>query len=306
MKSIIDPIDISLLKKELSADKKVRDTNFGNNEIFIINCHNAPNTMKEIGRLRELSFREAGGGTGKEEDIDAFDTSENPYQQLIVWNPEKNEIIGGYRFILCNGINNKEEIKKYLATAKLFHFSDKFIEKYLPYTIELGRSFVQPKYQSSRRGIFSLDNLWDGLGALTIKYPEMQYFFGKVTMYTSFNPHARDAILYFMHHFFPDKDKLVYPYEPIDYKTDVSVLNNVFEGKTYKANHIILNKIVRKNGETIPPLFNAYMNLSPDMKTFGTAINASFGQVEETGILVKIDHIYPSKKHRHISTLKDN
>jgi hypothetical protein len=305
MKSIIEPIDISLLEKELGADKKVRDTNFGNNEIYIINHHNAPNTMKEIGRLRELSFREAGGGTGKEIDVDAFDLSENPYQQLIVWNPQQKEIIGGYRFILCKGIT-KEQVKKYLATAKLFYFSDRFIEKYLPYTIELGRSFVQPKYQSSRKGIFSLDNLWDGLGALTIKYPEMQYFFGKVTMYTSFNSYARDAILYFMHKFFPDKDKLVYPFEPMDYKPEVSDFSGVFEEKTYKANHIILNKIVRKNGETIPPLFNAYMNLSPDMKTFGTAINESFGQVEETGILIKIDHIYPSKKHRHISTLKEN
>jgi len=303
MKSIINPIEISLLEKELSSDKMVRATNYGGNEIYIITHHDSPNVMMEIGRLRELSFRDAGGGTGKEVDIDMFDTAETPYKQLIVWNKSNKEIVGGYRFINCKNAIIKDK-KVHLATAKLFQFSDSFIENYLPYTIELGRSFVQPKYQSSRKGIFSLDNLWDGLGALTVLYPETRYFFGKVTMYTTFNPKARDAILYFMNKFFPDKEKIVYPHEALGYKTDVSYLYTTFNKSKYKKNHIILNRIVRKNGEMIPPLFNAYMNLSPNMKTFGTTINKSFGEVEETGILVNINDIYPSKKSRHISTFK--
>ncbi len=303
MKSIINQIEISLLEKELTPNKLVRTTNFGKNKIYIITHHDSPNLMLEIGRLREVSFREAGGGTGKEIDIDKFDTAETPYKQLIVWSKSNKEIIGGYRFLDSKSVIGKD-VRTSLATAKLFHFSDTFIEKYLPYTIELGRSFVQPKYQSSRKGIFSLDNLWDGLGALTVQYPETQYFFGKVTMYTSFNPEARDAILFFLNKFFPDKEKIIYPHKPLDYKTDVSHLDAIFNKNTYKKNHIILNRIVRNNGEMIPPLFNAYMNLSPNMKTFGTAINDSFGEVEETGILVNINDIYPSKKNRHISTFK--
>ncbi len=303
MKSIINQIEISLLEKELTPNKLVRTTNFGKNKIYIITHHDSPNLMLEIGRLREVSFREAGGGTGKEVDIDKFDTAETPYKQLIVWSKSNKEIIGGYRFLDSKSVIGKD-VKTSLATAKLFHFSDTFIEKYLPYTIELGRSFVQPKYQSSRKGIFSLDNLWDGLGALTVQYPETQYFFGKVTMYTSFNPEARDAILFFLNKFFPYKEKIIYPHKPLDYKTDVSHLDAIFNKNTYKKNHIILNRIVRNNGEMIPPLFNAYMNLSPNMKTFGTAINDSFGEVEETGILVNINDIYPSKKNRHISTFK--
>jgi Acetyltransferase (GNAT) domain len=303
MKSIISPIEISLLEKELTPAKLVRATNFGKNEIYIITHHDSPNLMLEIGRLREVSFREAGGGTGKEVDIDKFDTAETPYKQLIVWNRSNKEIVGGYRFLDSKSVIGKD-VRTSLATAKLFHFSDTFIKKYLPYTIELGRSFVQPKYQSSRKGIFSLDNLWDGLGALTVQYPETQYFFGKVTMYTTFNPEARDAILFFLNKFFPDKEKTIYPHKPLDYKTDVSHLDAMFNKNTYKKNHIVLNRIVRKHGEMIPPLFNAYMNLSPNMKTFGTAINDSFGEVEETGILVNINDIYPSKKIRHISTYK--
>ncbi len=257
--------------------------------------------MMEIGRLREYSFREAGGGTGKSFDIDDYDTGDVPYKQLIVWDKDNEDIIGGYRFIDCSKLSSFEKNKIPLATAKLFHFSDQFINEYLPQTIELGRSFVQPKYQSSRRGIFSLDNLWDGLGSLTKMAPNIKYFFGKVTMFTHFDAEARDAILFFMNNFFPDNEKLVYPYNPLDYKTDISYLNNIFTGKTYKENHRILNTIVRNKKEKIPPLFNAYMNLSPTMKTFGTSINKSFGEVEETGILITIKDIYPSKRLRHIS-----
>lgn len=304
MNAIIDPIERSVLISELKS-RFVRKANNGNNEIYILNCHNAPNVIQEIGRLREITFRAAGGGTGKETDLDEFDLQENPYEQLIVWNPEDQEIVGGYRFIKCikAGKNNNGLFN--LATTELFEFSKKFVSDYLPSTIELGRSFVQPAYQpssSNRKGLFSLDNLWDGLGAIVVDNPDIHYFFGKVTMYRHFNQNARDMILFFMNYFFPDKDKLVFPYESLPILTDMSEFEKSIKGLNYKDAHRILNQSVRNLNENIPPLVNSYMNLSSTMKTFGTALNHHFGDVEETGILVTIDDIYNSKKDRHINS----
>ncbi len=305
MQPIIEAVDRSLILGELTKERFVRHTNFGKNEIYIVNAHNSPAVMREIGRLREISFRQAGGGTGLPLDIDEFDTMEHPYEQLVVWNPVEQEIIGGYRFIKLSDVKPNEHGHFNLATSHMFRFSSRFIKEYFPYTIELGRSFVQPKYQparDSRKGIFSLDNLWDGLGALLVDNPEMKYFFGKVTLYLSYDQIARDAILYFMLSFFPDREKLVVPFEPKGFASDVSHLDEIFTGNNYEENHRRLLKFVRSRNEAVPPLVNAYMNLSPTMKTFGSALNKEFGEVEEIGILVHLPDIYPSKKNRHINS----
>ncbi|GIV29658.1 MAG: hemolysin A [Bacteroidia bacterium] len=298
---IIAPVSKDLLLAELNKERFVRYTKNGKNEIYIVNYHNAPNVLKEIGRLREITFRHAGGGTGKKLDLDEFDLSENCYEQLIVWNPEDKEIVGSYRFIVCKKV--LQNITDHLATAELFHFSKKFVADYLPHTIELGRSFIQPKYQPTedyRKGLFSLDNLWDGLGALVVDYPEVKYFFGKVTMYTHFNKEARDLILGFMNFFFPDKEHLVTPKHPIKIEHDISWFIDKIKNLPYKEAHLELTHEVKKRGERIPPLVNNYMNLSSTMKTFGTAINPGFGGVEETGVMVTIADIYPTKKDRYV------
>ena len=304
MKNIIEPVSKEALLDELTHDRYVRKTNNGNNKIYVITAHNSPNVMREIGRLREVTFRHAGGGTGKEMDIDEFDTSQHPYQQLLVWNEEDKEIVGAYRYILCKDAEFIDG-KVNLATTELFNFSDKFNKEFLPYTIELGRSFIQPLYQPSegkRKGIFSLDNLWDGLGAIVIDYPSQKHFYGKVTMYTDFNITARDYILSFMQYYFPDKDQLVRPIHSVSIETDVSAFLSEIKGLAYKDGYTILNKHVRALGENIPPLVNAYMGLSSTMKSFGTAINPTFGGVEETGILVTMADIYESKKERHLNS----
>lgn len=304
MQALIPPVDRSLIEKELNEHTFVRDARGGENKIFIVNVHNSPNTLSEIGRLREVTFRAAGGGTEKEMDLDDFDTCEKCYEQLIVWNSEDKEIVGGYRFIRC--IDSKSTDGNYhLATTELFSFSEKFKKEFLPYTIELGRSFVQPNYQpsiSNRKGLFSLDNLWDGLGALVIDHPDMKYFFGKVTTYRHFNVQARDYILHFMNHYFPDKDLLVIPHIPVLIKTDISEFERELGILNYKEGHKILNQHVRALGENIPPLVNSYMNLSATMRNFGTSINDEFGDVDETGIMVTTADIYPTKKERHITS----
>ena len=302
---IIEPISKDVLKSELTADKHLRMTNKSNNEIYIITAHNAPNVMKEIGRLREIAFREAGGGTGKEMDIDEFDTCPNCYKQLIVWNPDEEEIIGGYRYLAGTDWEYDDKGQPILATSHMFHFSEKFLKDYAPWTIELGRSFVSLPYQSSRRGaksLFALDNLWDGLGALTVVRPDVKYYFGKMTMYPSYIRKGRDMILYFLKKYFDDKENLIIPMKPLELETDPQELEQLFSGHSFKEDYLILNSEVRKMGYNIPPLVNAYMGLSPTMKLFGTAINYGFGDVEETGILIAIDEIFEEKRKRHIDT----
>ncbi len=303
MKEIIRKLDKQEIDNELTDEYFVRQTNNGNNEIYIFTYHDSPKLMQEVGRLRELTFRSAGGGTGKEVDIDNYDTSEDPYKQLIVWDPVEKEILGGYRYHICSQEDTIDKKYKKLATSKLFKFSDKFIAEYLPHMIELGRSFVQPEYQSTqknRQALYALDNLWDGLGAVVVNNPSKKYFFGKVTIYQSYNKRARDLVFYFMEKYFADHEQLLTPVEPIQIDMDKKELDAIFTGKTYLENYRILSQQVRKLGETIPPLINAYMNLSPSMKTFGTALNPHFGNVVETGIMITIKDLYQAKVERHV------
>lgn len=308
MEPIIAPIDVDIIKSELTPAKKLRDTNKSHNEIYVINHHDSPNVMMEIGRLREEAFRDSGGGSGMPVDIDEFDTMEQPYQQLLVWDPDAERILGGYRYILGSDIKLDENGQPLLATSHMFHFTDKFIKEYLPYTIELGRSFVSPEYQSSKAGakaLFALDNLWDGLGALIVKLPQMKYFFGKMTMYPEYNRQARDLIQHFLFKHFEDKEKLVIPMEPLKIETDKSYMDSILHETEFKEDYKLLNAEVRRLGENIPPLVNSYMSLSPTMKTFGGGVNHEFSEAEETCILIAFDEIHEAKKARHIESYID-
>lgn len=304
-RKIIEPIDTALIEAELTEGRFLRDTNKGGNRIYVVDAHNSPNTMREIGRLREIAFRTAGGGTGLECDIDEFDTMTPACQQLIVWDPESKLILGGYRFICGRDIRLDSLGRPRIATSHMFRFSDRFLREYLPYTLELGRSFVRCEYQSSRAGakaLYVLDNLWDGLGSLTVVYPEIKYLFGKVTMYPSYTEECRDMILYFLNKHFPDPEHLVEPITPLRTNYDPEAMARLFTGDNFKDDYLILNSQVRAHGDNIPPLVNAYMSLSPTMRMFGTAINDEFGNVEESGIFFAVDEILDAKKRRHIDT----
>jgi hypothetical protein len=309
IKLVIPPVPTHLLEAELTKEIFVRKTNKGDNRIYDFSATQAPNLLKEVGRLRELTFRAAGGGTGEEIDLDYYDTSEIPYRQLIVWDPKEKEILGGYRYIMCDNLKRDDHGELELATSHMFTFSEVFIAQYMPYTIELGRSFVQPLYQSSKMGsksLFALDNLWDGLGSLMVNNPHMKYFFGKVTMYTHYNLEARELIRAFMDLYFGDKDDLVKPKIPVKSTVTSEIIKEMFLGNSFNDDYKTLSKRVRELGENIPPLFNAYMNLSPSMRTFGTAVNDDFGDVEETGIILPIQELYQAKIDRHVETYNPN
>lgn len=305
MQEIIPPVPVELLKSELTEERRLRFTNKSGNEVYVVTWQNAPNVCREIGRLREIAFRTAGGGTGKELDLDEFDTMPIPYKQLIVWDPDAEAILGGYRYLLGTETQFDAQGQPILATSHMFHFSERFIQDYLPYTIELGRSWVTKEYQSTRAGVkalFALDNLWDGLGALTVVKPNVRYLFGKVTMYPSYDRVARDMILFFLQKHFHDPDQLILPMHPLEIEADRQQLAKLFSEDDFKADYRILNREVRARGYNIPPLVNAYMGLSPTMRMFGTAINYGFGDVEETGILIAVNEILDEKRIRHIDS----
>ena len=304
MEPIIPAVETSILLKELEGHL-LRPSNKADNLIYDITAHECPNVMREIARLREISYRDGGGATGKEMDIDEMDTMAKPYHQLIVWDPEAEAILGGYRYLLGSEAQFDANGQPILATSHMFHFSEKFIREYLPYTIELGRSWVTLEYQSTRAGakaLFALDNLWDGLGALTIIKPNVRYLFGKMTMYPSYDRKARDMILFFLKKHFGDPDRLILPMKPLEIETNPDELTALFCEDEFKEDYRILNREVRLRGFNIPPLVNAYMGLSPTMRMFGTAINYGFGDVEETGILIAVDEILDEKRVRHIDS----
>ena len=307
MKEVVPPVDRELLVEELTPEKFIRETNNGNNEVYVVTHHDSPNVMREIGRLREITFRLAGGGTGHELDIDEYDTAEIPYKQLIVWDPQEQDILGGYRYILGEDMKLTDSGMINLATAPLFDFTEKFIKEYVPYMIELGRSFVQPAYQSSNRNkksLYALDNLWDGLGAIWKDNPQYKYFFGKVTMYTSYNREARDLVLSFMKKHFCDKENLLRPYNPLVIEMKKEEVESILTADNFQDDIKLLSQAVRARGEVIPPLINAYINLSPTLRCFGTVLNNHFGDVEETAILVTMSDMYPVKFERHVDSYK--
>ena len=306
MEPIIPPVDRDAIERELTPERFLRHTNKGDNLLYVVDAHNSPDTMLEIGRLREMEFRQAGGGTGKGYDIDEYDTMPVPCQQLIVYDPQAREILGGYRFITGDKIDMSSGVPK-IATAHLFNFSDRFLKEILPETLELGRSFVSVGYQSSKAGtkaLFALDNLWDGLGALTVVYPHIKYLFGKVTMYPAFGRENLDLILGFLNKHFPDTENLVSPIKPLASNAMSPEIQERLSGGDYKEDYRILNRLIRERGLNIPPLVNAYMSLSPTMRMFGTAVNDEFGDVEESGIFLTISEILQEKKDRHIESYK--
>lgn len=301
----IPPVDISLIEAELTPERFLRTTNRAGNHIYVVDAFNAPNVMREIGRLREVSFRAGGGGTGKDCDIDEFDLMDPPCRQLLVWNPEAREIIGAYRVILGRDVHIMADGKPRIATAHMFNFSQQFLREMLPYTIELGRSWIRPEYQSTRAGvraIYALDNLWDGLGALTVLHPEVKYLFGKMTMYPSFDRDCRNLLLHFLNLYFPDPEGIIRPIEPLADTRSAEAEQGFFVGGNFKEDYRRLNAYVRARGINIPPLVNAYMGLSPSMRILGTAINHEFGEVEETGLLITIADIFDEKIRRHVDT----
>ncbi len=307
MKDVISPVERELLKKELNSLTFLRPTCKANNEIYDITVHNAPNTMREIARLRELAFRAGGGGTGLEMDIDHYDTRENAYHQLIVWDPEHEEIVGGYRYLLGSETREDEHGQPDWVSSHMLKFSEKFLADYKLKTVELGRAFVQPKYQTAEMGarsIFALDNLWEGLGAVIYnKRDEIDYLIGKVTIYRQFDELVRDVIYAYLELHFPDREGLMTQMDPMSISEEAQrVADELFDGESQVEDYKALQKFARDHGEHVPPLFHAYIGLSETMMTFGTGVNVGFGEVYDTGLMITVADLHEEKRKRYIES----
>ena len=305
MNTIIDPVPVELLKSELTKSKKLEDTNKGHNELYIVTWHDSPNVVTEIGRLRELTFREAGGATGNAVDLDEYDKMENPYKQLIVWDPDNEAIVGGYRFFYGSDATFDEKGQPIMASAHQFHFSQKFIDEYLPHVLELGRNFVVPAYQSSKHGaksIYAFDNLWDGLVAIIMKNPNLLYYFGKITLYPSYDHIVRDLIYHFLWKHFGDAEELVRPWEELAKMpaSDPELMNLIVNQDDMVEDYKLLRAAARMRGVNVPPIVTAYISITSQMLMFGTAVNRLMHDIEDTCVLIPFDAIYNEKKRRHI------
>lgn len=311
MKDIIPRVERALLKKELTKNNYLRPTNKANNEIYDFVAKDAPNLMREVARLRELSYRTSGASPGDELDMDSFDTMEpNPYHQLIVWDPVNEEIVGGYRYLLGSEATFDEEGQPILSSSHLFHYSQYFIQDYLPATIELGRAFVQPMYQNRDMGakaLYALDNIWDGIGAvLYIHRKTIHYLIGKVTIYPQYDPVSRDLIYAYLHRYHHDHKGLFRPKLPLDIGVEGQELaDDIFVGEDATLNYQLLQRAVRARGTTIPPMFSAYLNVTSTLQFFGNALNDELANVFETGIMVLVDEIHEDKQMRYIGAYID-
>ncbi|MBQ5829946.1 MAG: GNAT family N-acetyltransferase [Alistipes sp.] len=293
MKEIIPAIDRAVILDELSKLDMLRTTRHGANEIYVFNAQSSPNLMREVGRLRELSFRSGGGGSGNELDVDADDMAQDGYEQLIAWDPVAQEIIGGYRFIIC-----RDSQPAHLSTEHYFNFSQQFRDEYLPHTLELGRAFVSGS-GDAMKSIYALDNLWDGIGALLKTHPEVKYLLGKVTMYSSYNIEARNMFFYFLRKYYPDTDRLVEGIHPLKMNINAELYDALFTGANFDEDYKILRSRIRDHEEIIPPMFNAYINITASMRVFDSVYNPELGDVYETGILVPVESIYSDKYERY-------
>ena len=305
MEQIIPPVDRSLLTAELEGHL-LRPSNKADNLIYDITAHECPNVMREIARLREISYRDGGGATGKEMDIDDMDLMPQPYHQLIVWDPQNQQIIGGYRYLLGSEAELRDG-QPYITSAHLFRYSERFIREYLPHTIEFGRAFVQPAYQKREAGVtalFALVNIWDGIGAIMHNHPEIRWMIGKVTIYPDYNETARELIYAYLEQYHMGEKGLFEPYHPLplpSLQRKDGGKGLPFTGSDKQENYHILQHAVREQGTVIPPMFSAYLNLTNDLQFFGNAVNDELANVYETGIMVDLNAVYPEKKERYIT-----
>ena len=153
---------------------------------------------------------------------------------------------------------------------------------------------------AGRKSLFTLDNLWDGITGVVLSSPGIDYLFGKMTIYNSYDKAARELILHFLEKHFPDNDCLVHPYQTMVPDTDPRILELLLNDDRLKADYRNLKDAVHRLGTNIPPLINSYINTSSTMKIFGSTINDELSDAIETGLMIRFSEINLEKKERHI------
>ena len=304
---LVKPVNRNILKKELTSERFLRPTRMGKNNVYVFDGVDAPNLMKEVGRLRELAFRDAGAGIGAALDLDQYDTGEHKCRQLIVWDPAEEEIVGGCRFNTFEQYQNQLNAAIPLINKELYDLHPAFEKNYAPYFIELTRAFIQPKYQTKHKDhkvFFALDNVWDGLGALLVQHPQCRYFFGRLVIYPSYDPFMRDLLFYFFKKHLYDKDETLcakFPYEPATIKDE---LHSYLKTNNANKDFMELHKIARARNTVVPALISAYYRVSDTMRVFEPVIDHHFGGCFAAAMMITIADIKPNLIDRYVNPYK--
>ncbi|KFN40033.1 MAG: acyltransferase [Sulfuricurvum sp. MLSB] len=291
--SIAHPVSRQEIRGELRKAELLGMTNDGK-QIYLIEHENAPNIINEIGRLREYSFRKVGEGSGKVRDIDEFDRY---YHHLVLWDDEALEIAGAYRIGECGWILSWLG-KEGLYMNDLCEIQDTF-DTVLEDAIELGRSFVQPKYWGSR----ALDYLWQGIGAYLSHNPQIKYMYGPVSISGSFPKHAQEALVYFYTLYFGTEHSKVRaksPYRISDYVREE--FNALFAGNDYNEDFKRLKDYLKSFDVLVPTLYKQYSELCEEggVEFMDFGIDVDFNNCIDGYILVDISKIKEAKRQRYI------
>ncbi|HIC79108.1 MAG TPA: GNAT family N-acetyltransferase, partial [Sulfurovum sp.] len=255
-KSIAHPENRQILKKELQSSAKRLGETADGKEIYLYEYSKGSVVLQEISRLREFTFRKVEEGTGKKRDKDAYDYY---YKHIILWDDKELEIAGAYRIAESNFVYNNYD-KEGFYTHSLFAFDDKF-EPYLSNSIELGRSFVQPKYWGSR----ALDYLWQGIGAYLYQHPHIKYMFGAVSLSSSIPKSAQELIVYYYDKYYGQKHELLDPRNRFSIATNsLKELSDIFDGNNVKEEFRVLKEQLNYYGVTVPTLYKQYTDLCED------------------------------------------
>ena len=250
--------------------------------------------IREIGRLREISFRHVGEGSGKKRDIDFYDFS---YKHLVVWDEEALEIAGAYRIGICREIVEDEGVEG-LYTSTLFEYTPAF-EPYFEQGIELGRSFVQPKYWNSR----ALDYLWQGVGAYIRKYPQIRYLFGPVSLSAALSDEAKALLIFFYSHYFGTDEKLVRHKEPyVLSRENWERYKSLFAGVDYRGDIRVLKDERALMGYTVPTLYKQYTEVCEEggVKFMDFGYDKDFNDCIDGFIVCDMQQLKASKRKRYI------
>lgn len=292
-KSIAHPEDRRVLRRELKQSKLLGETKDGK-QIYLFDAFKGSTVMKELGRLREISFRRVGEGSGEKRDIDQYDQY---YRHIILWDEEELEVVGAYRIAEAYKLVQAQGLKA-LYCSQLFSISPTLAEK-MTQGIELGRSFVQPKYWGKR----ALDYLWFGIGAYLRHHPDVRYLFGPVSLSNSYPAAAKDMIVHYYRHYHGDTDHLAQANAPYLLTAErQQEMYNLFAGNDLTADFQQLKEQLDHFGVTVPTLFKQYTELCEigGIRFMDFSVDANFGYCIDAFILVDLTLIKVRKKERYI------
>jgi putative hemolysin len=296
-KTVVHPVDRRILKRELRNTRLLNITPDGK-LIYLVRHDEAPNLMRELARMREVTFRRVGEGTRREIDLDAYDRT---YQHLVLWDNEDLEIVGSYRIGVCPDLLRTGSVNA-LYTSSCFSLSPAF-STYLPHAIELGRSFVQQRYWNSN----ALEYLWHGLGAYVIDNPHIRYLFGAVSLSVEYPREAQEMIVHFYRKWFGAEPGIVTGRAPLTLQAERRAqLNALFSSTDYNAEFRLLKNWLKERGLSFPTLYRQYTDLceAGGVKFFDFSVDRDFNNCIDGFILVDLNLLKSSKRERYLSNNK--